>query len=274
MKKVVAFILISLILILSCSSVFALDFEDKIGTATYGEPLSIDGAWEDAYSYAVKIPFMEVDDTYAPNTTPNKCSGTMWLLWNEEFLYVYMEVLDPEMSNLNDGPSYLRDQITMFVDEDWQAGILDGVWESSIEDGYSIWVFEPIDDDTEAYLSEPAYENLFLAVADIDRDNIGFNAEFRIPWVQIVPEVGMKFGWEVQYNDDPGIGTRDHIITWGEGGEECLQWPGACGTIELVEAPEHPVEVEESYAYIFYIVLAALALLGVGTYFLFKKLRS
>ena len=62
----------------------------------------------------------------------------------------------------------------------------------------------------------------------------GYLVEMKVPFTEIVPMVGAKIGFEIQVNDDNGMGSRTGIVCWNSPTGESWQYTDVLGIVTFV----------------------------------------
>ena len=188
----------------------------------------VDKAWEVAKDVVLSV----------PGSNP-KATASAKLLWDEENLYVLMNVKD---ANLDASASAVheKDSVEVFIDENNNKS-------------------EAYEDDDKQYRINYLNETSFNGTKCIE-DNVkhavkltddGYMVEAAFAWTDITPEVGTAIGLDLQINDGEGgarIGTRSWYDETGNGWSA----PKVFGEVTLAdkdaedpELPDDPTEPEE-----------------------------
>jgi endo-1,4-beta-xylanase len=150
----------------------------------------------------------------------NGATAKVWLLWDENALYVYAEVADSVLSAASN-TVYLQDSIEIFLDEN----------------NHKTYFYEP--DDGQYRVS---FENTtsFGSTGDVDGfDSVavvidgGYAVEVYLPFRTIVASDGAVLGFDFQVNDDQGSGVRDSISKWNDETNDSWQSTTGYGVIIL-----------------------------------------
>lgn len=188
----------------------------------------VDKAWEVAKDVVLSV----------PGSNP-KATASAKLLWDEENLYVLMNVKD---ANLDASASAVheKDSVEVFIDENNNKS-------------------EAYEDDDKQYRINYLNETSFNGTKCVE-DNVkhavrltddGYMVEAAFAWTDITPEVGTAIGLDLQINDGEGgarIGTRSWYDETGNGWSA----PKVFGEVTLAdkdaedpELPDDPTEPEE-----------------------------
>lgn len=77
------------------------------------------------------------------------------------------------------------------------------------------------------------YPSKINSVAVVTKD--GYNVEVVIPFKTIKGANGVKIGFDLQVNDDPGTGKRGSIAKWNDPTNESYRNTSGFGVLELIE---------------------------------------
>ncbi len=181
----------------------------------------VDDAWEVAKDVVLSV----------PGSNP-KATATAKLLWDNENLYVLMNVKDANL-DATASAAHEKDSVEVFIDEN-----------NNKSEAYE-------DDDKQYrinYLNEASFngtkcveENVKHAVKLTDD---GYMVEAAFAWTDITPEVGAAIGLDLQINDGENggrIGTRCWYDETGNGWSA----PKVFGEVTLVDGEETPDTPEE-----------------------------
>ena len=171
-------------------------------------------------------------------TSDNNVSfGTMW---DANYLYVGVKVLDANLKNDSDpAKTYQDDSVEIYIDGDNSRSTTYGSDDHQITLGWH--------DSQIAIIG--AMSGVQFAQQDIDG---GFTVEMAIPWSGIgitPPHSGSVIGFDVAYNDDDGhnSGNRESQLMWRGNGDNWLSTSGF-GTLYLSEGKNVTVALEPSGA--------------------------
>lgn len=187
----------------------------KVAEAKYGTP-AIDGKIESAWNKAKKI------DVKIAAVGKPAATGTARVLWDENFLYVLVEVTDPVLDNKakND---YEKDSVELYLDENngkspsYQA-----------DDGQFRVTFEGVP----SFGSNGADDRFASSVARVKG---GYLVEAAIPFRSITGTNGLVLGFDAQINDADGTGTRAGVSKWNDPTDNSWQSALNWGTVKLVK---------------------------------------
>ncbi|MGN8646140.1 endo-1,4-beta-xylanase [Gracilibacillus sp. HCP3S3_G5_1] len=198
-------------------------------TASYGTP-TIDGMIDDVWSDAPELPVNRYQTAWQGAT------GTAKALWDEENLYVLIQVSDSELDDSNEN-AWEQDSIEVFVDENNEKTSFyqddDGQYRVNFNNVAS---FNP----------ESIAEGFESATRVSDN---GYTVEVKIPFKTITPKHNTEIGFDVQINDARD-GARQSVATWNDTTGAAFQDTSVLGNLTLVQSqepePEVPRDPEES----------------------------
>jgi endo-1,4-beta-xylanase len=183
-----------------------------VALAARGTPV-IDGTAEAVWSDTEE---MDINIFIAGNGS----TGTGRALWDEQNLYVFVDVKDDNLSKLSSN-SYEHDSVEIFVDELNNKST------------------DYLDDDAQYRLN---FENEFSSrgnpaeyVSAVSITEEGYCVEIMIPFRFIKPEKGIELGFELQINDDSGSGSRTSYSKWNDKTNESFRNTSGFGTLVLGE---------------------------------------
>ena len=176
--------------------------------------IQVDGEKEDVWDQAKEVSFQI-------RTGSAKASASARLLWDEQYLYVLAEVVDPMLDKTSEAV-HEQDSLEVFIDEN-----------NHKQDSY--------EDDDKQYRVNYANEQSFNGGTKCNAENIlsaavetenGYRIEAAYQWTDITPSMGTKIGIDLQINDAEG-GTRIGTVSWYD--ESGMGWssPSVFGTATL-----------------------------------------
>lgn len=189
--------------------------EAKQAKAVYGTP-TIDGKVDDIWS---KAPEMSVNQY---QTAWSGATGVAKALWDEENLYVLVQVKDDILDNSHKDP-WEQDSIEVFIDQNnykstFYQGLNHGQYRISFENETS---FNPV-----------GIEEGFESATSVSGTN--YTVEVKIPLTEITPVKNMEIGFDVQVNDAKD-GARQSIAAWNDITGTGYMDPSVFGNLLLVE---------------------------------------
>ncbi|MEK3834315.1 endo-1,4-beta-xylanase [Paenibacillus sp. FSL R7-0128] len=169
--------------------------EANVSEAVYGTPVidgTADGIWASAPEMAVNRYQMAWQGA----------SGTARTLWDDQNLYVLVQVSDAglDKSNVN---AWEQDSVEIFLDENFGRTTF---YES--DDGQY-----RVNYDNEASFSPAAIGAGFESVTKVTGTN--YTLEMKIPFKTIMPAGGTKVGFDTQINDAKN-GVRQSVAAWND----------------------------------------------------------
>lgn len=192
------------------------------GIAVYGTPTlggdTSDPIWNSA-------PSLVLEKHLTMENGP--ASGTAKVMWDDENLYVLVEVQDPVLNSDASSP-HEKDSVEIFVDEtnckasSYQAGM--GQYRISYEN--------------EQTFNGTGIEEGFESYARIVND--GYVIEAKIPFKTTEPAANAEIGFDVQINDAGTSGTRQDIIMWYDETGNSWQSGTNWGEVTLEEESDIP----------------------------------
>ena len=150
-------------------------------------------------------------------------------MWDEEYLYVFMEVQDATLNN-SSSDAWQQDSVEVFIDENNHKT-------------------ESYEADDKQYRISYTNEQSFNGTK-CNADNVisaarsftgGYEVEAAFKWTDITPAVGMEIGLEFQINDAGANATRIGTVSWFD--ETGLGWSSTAvyGTAKLLAKEEETV---------------------------------
>ncbi len=166
---------------------------------------------------------MRAENQVQPTVSgPEDLSGSLKLLWDNNYVYFFAEIADDE--KYNDSENFYEDdgieiyfdinndKATTYGANDVQYSFRwnDGTRVGSLPSGRSVTGID------------------YIAVSTSE----GYNVEGRIPWttLQGSPQVGQLIGIEFMINDDDNGGGRDGKLAWNAATDDAWQNPSLFGT--------------------------------------------
>jgi endo-1,4-beta-xylanase len=187
----------------------------KLGEAIYGKPV-IDGQIDDAWS---KAPVLNVNVMIG-----NKGGATAKgrVMWDEDFLYVLMEVADPD---LNDASSAVheKDSVEAFVDENNGKTV-----NYKGDDAQYRVNFK-----NEKSFGANGEDKRMQSAAVVTKD--GYLVEMALPFRTIKGQAGAILGFDLQVNDADDKGVRTAMAKFNDETNESWRNTVNWGTLKLVK---------------------------------------
>ena len=145
-------------------------------------------------------------------TSPEDCSGSWWALWDEEYLYVLVNVIDEALVQDSDPTQgWLDDRVEIYVDGDNAKGA------STDNNDYQYnfrWNFGQVEAPVEWYNSPRSLQGVEYGVATTDS---GYLVEARMAWSTMTGEAPYEdqlIGINVMIDDDDDGGAEDTQFQW------------------------------------------------------------
>ncbi|MBN1465655.1 hypothetical protein JXA02_07850, partial [candidate division KSB1 bacterium] len=206
-------------------------------------PPVIDGQMDDVWKNVTEI-HMEGWET-APSDDWYDLYSTWRMMWDEENIYLFYRCQDEYIEGEHTNP-WERDSFEFYFDAD-NSKNQDGTGYDGVDDiqlRVAVW-YETVDE-IDAWFNNTADWGFIrddIEFKAIETD-LGWQAEVKMPMynVQLGPEPGWEFGFEVQSNDNDSD-HRETIGHWMHGGDTHAspQLWGTCVLSNLVVAEQLPV---------------------------------
>lgn len=186
-------------------------------TASYGTPV-IDGVVDEIWNEtsAMKI------ERY--QTAWQGATGEARALWDDENLYVLIQVSDAQLDKSNANP-WEQDSVEIFLDQNHEKTTFyqedDGQYRVNYEN-------------TTTFSPESIAEG-FESATNIDGTN--YTVEVKIPLTAITPAAGVELGFDVQINDAKD-GARQSVAAWNDTTGTGYMDPSVFGILTLISEGE------------------------------------
>ena len=172
-------------------------FTPKLSTALKGTPTidgNIDKLWDNAKT--INVNTFSVGQSGA--------TATAKALWDENYIYVLMEVKDPLLSKKS-ADTYQQDSVEIFIDED-----------NAKSNAYELGDIQyRVNFDNERSINGASDANSFITATKTTKD--GYIAELALPYRISIFKPNAIIGFDLQVNDDAdGDGTRDNVANWND----------------------------------------------------------
>ena len=197
----------SFVLVLSLvSTVSAVDADVTI--RSFDAPV-IDGIVDDVWSSSTEQPVdVTMDGTISG---ASDCSGSWWVLWDSDYLYVLVDVTDESLvADTSIADSWQDDSVEVYIDGDNSKG-------ATTDDNDFQYRFRwntEVEDASEYFHPPDSLEGVEYAVATTDN---GYLMEIKLPWANMTgetPQGGQVIGIDIFINDDDDGDGRDAQISW------------------------------------------------------------
>lgn len=243
---------------------FLADFEvieadARLGKAAYGTP-EIDGKIDDIWGEAPVLPIDRYQGAW------HGASGEARVLWDEENLYVLVEVNDSELDKTAED-DYQHDSVEVFIEESKQKSTF-------YQDGDGQY---RVNFDNEASFSPEGISEGFESATTIDGTN--YLVEMKIPFTTITPEANSEIGFDIQINDAVN-GSRESVAIWNDLSGMGFQDPSVFGNLTLATSVDQseltPIETGSSGSttLIVSLIIAAIVTTAGGLTLYHKKRRN
>ncbi len=179
----------------------------------------IDACW-------AKVQALEVANSlYDPASSPEDCTATFKTLWDENSLYVLVDVADDDLQNDSE-EFWLDDGVEIFLDADNSKS---GSYGDNDYQYFFGW------DASSPTMGKGGNEQDDGTKYAFAKTNKGYRLEVQFAWSTLGAQAkpGTNIGLDVQVNDDDGGGQRDSKIAWNAVQDDAWQNPGAFGTAQL-----------------------------------------
>ncbi len=200
----------------------------------------IDGAADELWSAARRYKIGNV--IYSPLTSADDCSAEFRAMWDENNLYVLVDVTDDMLVNdtspdqpvtLSTGstvvPWWFDDCVEVYIDADNSKSN-----QYDNDDAQYHFDWDKTKPTMGRHNEHGRMENIEFAMVTTDK---GYRTEIKFPWLTlgVKPSDGMKIGLDVHVNDDDNGGERDSKIMWRNKEDNAWENPRAFGTARLVD---------------------------------------
>ena len=200
------------------------EIEPRVGNAAYGTPI-IDGEIDEIWSNAPIIPINRFQ------TAHNGATGESRVLWDDENLYVLVEVNDNELDK-SGNDAHEQDSVEVFIDEQNTKA-------ASYGEGHGQY---RVNFDNEQSFNPGDISEGFESRTVVSGTN--YLVEMKIPFRTVELEAGHTIGFDVQINDAVN-GNRNSIAIWNDD-YSGMGWsdPSVFGNLTL-QGEEDPVDPED-----------------------------
>jgi len=180
-----------------------------------------EGLWSDAREYKIG------NVTYSPVLSDEDLSAYYKAMWDEENLYVFIDVTDDKlMSDSSSDEFYLDDCVEVFIDADNSKS---GSYDENDGQYHFDW---NRGNPTMGSFQHGRTDNIEFALVAKEK---GYRTEIKFPWstLGVKPSAGAKIGLDVHVNDDDDGGDRETKLMWRDKEDNAWQSPQVFGTAEL-----------------------------------------
>ncbi len=200
-----------------------------------------DEIWNTARRYEITnvIPSDGSGESLTRPTSSNDLSGNFRAMWDEDNLYLLVEVTDDTLVNdtspnewvivksgSNVLPWWFDDCVEVYIDADNSK-------DEQYDDGDAQYHFDwDRKNPTMDRYNHGRTENIEFATVTTKN---GYRVEIKFPWVTlgVKPVMGMIIGLDVQVNDDDNGGERDSKISWHGKDDTAWENPRVFGNAKL-----------------------------------------
>jgi endo-1,4-beta-D-glucanase Y/peptidoglycan/xylan/chitin deacetylase (PgdA/CDA1 family) len=188
----------------------------------------IDGEIDEVWKHASVLP-LSATKVIAPTiTNDDDLSGTVKLLWDDDYIYVLSTVIDDTKYNDSEA-SYNDDSIELYFDINNDK--------ASTYDNNDVQYTFGWNDGT-IVGSLPSGRSVTGITYTVINTSNGYQIEARIPWttLQGTPSVGKLIGFDFMINDDDNGGERDGKLSWNADTDMAWENPSLFGTAKLMDS--------------------------------------
>lgn len=196
--------------------------------------VTVDGTKETAWDNAVDVPLTI--------SLGSEVKADAKLVWDEENLYVYMDVTDSVLNSAS-ANAHEKDSVEIFIDENNHKS-------SAYEDDDKQYRINYLDE--HSFNGTKCLEENMQSVVTLT-DN-GYIVEAAFAWTDVEPTTDMKIGLELQINDADASGKRIGTLSWYDASGNGWSEPGVFGTAILTgfsddnDTPAKPEEKPDTPA--------------------------
>lgn len=194
----------------------------------------LESDWEDVPKRKIKKEL----DLGIPINKKLDLSGYFKVLWDEDNLYIFAQILDEEI-NISGQQLFEKDGFEVYIDGDNSKNTAPADFPLA---------FPPLAyDENDDFFRFVIGENAALSAwGIIDPSNFefmiamtpkGYNVEIKMPFTELPslsPVPGYEFGFDVQINDNDG-GERQNFLKWESGLDNSFFDPSLFGTLVLFD---------------------------------------
>lgn len=191
--------------------------EKRAGQAMYGTPQlseELDDIWHSTEELAIDQHQLAWQGAI----------GTARVLWDENYLYVLVNVEDSSIDTGSEFP-WEQDSVEVFLEETFNQS-------SSYEEGTGQYRVNAEGEETFGEMTDnTSIESVVVESA------AGYSVQVAIPWVDLSPESGDRIGFDLQINDAES-GNRESVAVWNDLSGQAFQAPTVFGELELIRSEE------------------------------------
>ncbi|WP_185602410.1 endo-1,4-beta-xylanase, partial [Paenibacillus sp. 598K] len=187
--------------------------ETKKSTASYGTP-TIDGTVDAAWEKATALPVSRY------LTAHNGAKGTARVLWDDDNLYVLVQVNSNLTLDKSSSAVHEHDSVEVFVD---QKNVKSAAYEAGVGQ-------YRVNFDNERSFNPDGIGANVTSATKVEGTN--YTVELKIPLTEIDPKAEQEIGFDVQINDGES-GARRSVATWNDGSGQGYNDPSVFGVLTL-----------------------------------------
>jgi endo-1,4-beta-xylanase len=188
--------------------------EGQIAEAVWGTPSAIDGTLDPVFANA------KVIATSKETMGDTAATAKARMAWDYEYLYVFFEVKDPKLSDVNSNP-WEKDSIEVFIDEKNSKT-------DAYEEGHAQYRVNYKNEVTVG--TGGKLEAVKSGAKVVDG---GYNVTIAVPFQLGEPVAGAYIGFDIQVNDDDGSGVRTGQRNWCDDTNNGWRIPAVFGNLHL-----------------------------------------
>jgi hypothetical protein len=186
----------------------------------------IDGTAEDLWSDARQYKLTNV--LFSPLSSPNDLAANFKAMWDEDNLYVLIDVTDDKL--VNDSSSdewWFDDSAEVYIDADNSKSN-----QYDDDDAQYHFDWDKTNPTMGVHNQHGRTENVEFAMVTTDK---GYRTEIKFPWKTLGVKLGpgSSIGLDIQVNDDDDGGQRDTKLAWHDSHDVAWDNPQAFGNAEL-----------------------------------------
>ena len=187
-------------------------------------PPVLDGTMDEIWKSAPPYPLGNL--MVEPPAGAPKPAAEYRALWDENNLYLLVEVTDSILRSEPDKDYYDSDGLEIYIDATNGKGA---------EFGDTDYAYDVAWDKTAPRMKESKHDRTNDVQYVVRRTDKGYCAAMSFPWSTLgtKPAAGAKIGLDVQVNDNQGHGHREAKIAWHDQDDQAWQNPQAFGNAEL-----------------------------------------
>lgn len=196
-------------------------------------PPQMDGSLNEWYAHPAPIEVTGANIVWGKPKWQNDqdLSGTMWLYWDENYLYVAADVVDDRFIQTKTGDGiWYGDHLELYIDTAWKPGITGSFGKGQFQFGFSPGNLMNTGD---ALLDLPP-ETVVAVPLDLNPESVkiaasrtekGYALEAAIPWklLGVKPVKGMTLGVDFCFSDTDNPGSQDTMSSLVPGPWACAK---------------------------------------------------